>query len=111
MLVVSRQKYELISISDPKKRMILPRGALTDVPEEFQDHTFHWAVKTGTIQVPETREQEVAAENGEMAKPLSRLTAKEAWEELQRRGIEMPENATKAQLLDRLNAVDEETME
>lgn len=99
MVVVSRQAYELTSASDPRKKMILPRGILTDVPEEFQDHTFQYGVFSGTISVPETRTQKVAADNGEMSKPLSRLTAKEAREELKRRGIEPPEKATKAELI------------
>ena len=34
-----------------------------------------------------------------MSKPISRLTAKEAREELKRRGIEPPEKATKAELI------------
>lgn len=99
MVVVSRQAYELTSASDPRKKMILPRGILTDVPEDFQDHTFRWAREHGTIQVPETKAQTVAADNGEMSKPISRLTAKEAREELKRRGIEPPEKATKAELI------------
>lgn len=99
MVVVSRQAYELTSTSDPRKKMILPRGILTDVPEDFQDHTFQYGVFAGTISVPETHTQKVAADNGEMSKPISRLTAKEAREELKRRGIEPPEKATKAELI------------
>lgn len=99
MVVVSRQAYELTSASDPRKKMILPRGILTDVPEDFQDHTFQYGVFAGTISVPETHTQKVAADNGEMSKPISRLTAKEAREELKRRGIEPPEKATKAELI------------
>ena len=34
-----------------------------------------------------------------MEKPISRLTAKEAREELARQGIEAPEKATKAELI------------
>lgn len=93
MVVVSRQAYELTSASDPRKKMILPRGILTDVPEDFQDHTFQYGVFAGTISVPHTHNQKVAADNGEMSKPISRLTAKEAREELKRRGIEPPEKA------------------
>lgn len=99
MVVVSRQAYELTSASDPRKKMILPRGILTDVPEDFQDHTFQYGVFAGTISVPHTHDQKVAADNGEMSKPISRLTAKEAREELKRRGIEPPEKATKAELI------------
>ena len=99
MVVVSRQAYELTSASDPRKKMILPRGILTDVPEDFQDHTFQYGVFAGTISVPKTHTQKVAADNGEMSKPISRLTAKEAREELKRRGIEPPEKATKAELI------------
>lgn len=99
MVVVSRQAYELTSASDPRKKMILPRGILTDVPEDFQDHTFQYGVFAGTISVPHTHDQKVAADNGEMSKPLSRLTAKEAREELKRRGIEPPEKAIKAELI------------
>lgn len=99
MVVVSRQAYELTSASDPRKKMILPRGILTDVPEDFQDHTFQYGVFAGTISVPHTHNQKVAADNGEMSKPISRLTAKEAREELKRRGIEPPEKATKAELI------------
>lgn len=83
MVVVSRQAYELTSASDPRKKMILPRGILTDVPEDFQDHTFQYGVFAGTISVPHTHNQKVAADNGEMSKPISRLTAKEAREEPQ----------------------------
>ena len=88
MVVVSRQAYELTSASDPRKKMILPRGILTDVPEDFQDHTFQYGIFAGTISVPHTHDQKVAADNGEMSKPISRLTAKEAREELKRRGID-----------------------
>lgn len=105
MLAVSRQAYELTSQTTPGKKMILLPGVLTDVKEEFQDHTFRWAREHGTIEVPETKAQTVAADNGEMAKPISRLTAKEAREELARRGIEAPEKATKAELIALLGGV------
>lgn len=108
MVVVSRQAYELTSASDPRKKMILPRGILTDVPEDFQDHTFQYGVFAGTISVPHTHDQKVAADNGEMSKPISRLTAKEAREELKRRGIEPPEKATKAELIAMLGSQDED---
>lgn len=108
MVVVSRQAYELTSASDPRKKMILPRGILTDVPEDFQDHTFQYGVFAGTISVPHTNDQKVAADNGEMSKPISRLTAKEAREELKRRGIEPPEKATKAELIAMLGAQDDD---
>lgn len=105
MLAVSRQAYELVNQSNPEKKMILTPGELTDVPEEYQDHTFRWAREHGTIQVPETKTQKVAADNGEMEKPISRLTAKEAREELARQGIEAPEKATKAELIALLGGV------
>lgn len=105
MLVVSRQTYELVNLNNPNKTKILYPGILTDVPEEYQDHTFRWAREHGTIQVPETKAQTVAADNGEMEKPISRLTAKEAREELARRGIEAPEKATKAELIALLGGV------
>lgn len=108
MVVVSRQAYELTSASDPRKKMILPRGILTDVPEDFQDHTFQYGVFAGTISVPHTHDQKVAADNGEMSKPISRLTAKEAREELKRRGIEPPEKATKAELIAMLGSRDDD---
>lgn len=108
MVVVSRQAYELTSASDPRKKMILPRGILTDVPEDFQDHTFQYGVFAGTISVPHTHDQKVAADNGEMSKPISRLTAKEAREELKRRGIDPPEKATKAELIAMLGDQDDD---
>ena len=98
MLVVSRQTYELVNLNNPNKTKILYPGILTDVPEEYQDHTFRWAREHGTI-------QKVAADNGEMEKPISRLTAKEAREELARQGIEAPEKATKAELIALLGGV------